>query len=169
MLCDHCHKNQATVHVQQFINGAKTELHLCPECSAADMPISFDNLFQGFLDSILSMNIGNPQNHKQESPTEKCAVCGMTYDQFKSTGKLGCAECYRTFTHEMEALLKNVQGSIRHEGKFPRRSGVELRQKHEAERLRLLLSKAIEEENFEEAAGLRDRIRQLETPPEVGV
>jgi protein arginine kinase activator len=86
----------------------------------------------------------------------------MTYEQFKTCGKLGCAHCYHTFANEMESLMKNVQGSTRHEGKYPKRSGVEMRQKREAEQLRTQLQKAISEENFEEAAALRDRIKELE-------
>lgn len=163
MLCEKCHKNPATVHVQQIMNGAKKEMHLCTECSImTDMPISFDNLFQGFLDSILSMAATQQSSQKPESPALQCAACGITYDVFKSTGKLGCSECYHTFSHELEALLKSVQGSTRHEGKFPQRSGVILRQKRETDRLRVLLSKAIEAENYEEAASLRDRIRAME-------
>lgn len=163
MLCEKCKKNQASVHVHQIVNGVKTERHLCTECSITpDMPISFDNLFHGFLDSILSMAVNHQDSPQAAATAIQCVNCGMTYDLFKASGKLGCAECYSTFANELEALLKNVQGSIRHEGKFPQRSGVLLRQKRESDRLRVLLSKAIEDENYEEAARLRDRIRAME-------
>jgi protein arginine kinase activator len=148
--------------MQQFVNGTKTEHHLCAACSMmAEMPISFENLFQGVLDSILSLHGAEPNSPQKEAATVKCPGCGMTDEQFKSTGKLGCAECYHTFTAELGALLKNVQGSIHHEGKFPQRAGVVLRQKHEIDRLRIQLTKAVEGENFEEAARLRDNIRAL--------
>ena len=161
MLCEKCKKNQATVFMTQIVNGIKTETHLCHECSLKiEMPISFENLFQGFLSSMQSMAQVN--NLPAILPAIPCAVCGMTFEQFKSCGKLGCAQCYHTFANEMSALLKNVQGSTRHEGKYPMRSGVELRQKREAEQLRGQLKKAIEEENYEEAARLRDQIRVLE-------
>jgi protein arginine kinase activator len=166
MLCEKCQKNQATVHLQQFVNGVKTEMHLCPACSLslAEMPISFENLFQGVLDSILSMSKPHAETDSKLAPPSgrKCPVCGITYEQFKSTGKLGCEECYRTFSGELETLLKNVQGSVRHEGKFPKRSGVAMRQKRETDRLKMMLKKAVEDENFEEAANLRDRIRSME-------
>jgi protein arginine kinase activator len=160
MLCEKCHKNPATVFMTQIVNGQKTELRLCPECSfKSEIPISFENIFQGFLNSLQSM--AQASNRPETLPSIPCSVCSMTYEQFKSCGKLGCAHCYQVFANEMSALLKNVQGSIRHEGKFPRRSGVELRQKREVEQLRAHLAKAIEEENYEEAARLRDYIKEL--------
>ncbi|MDR1665269.1 MAG: UvrB/UvrC motif-containing protein [Clostridiales bacterium] len=165
MLCEKCQKNQATVHMQQFVNGAKSEIHLCQACSLslAEMPVSFEHLFQGVLDSLLSMTADAKTSKKASMPALKCEACGMTYEQFKACGKLGCEACYRTFSNELETLLKNVQGgSVRHEGKFPKRSGVALRQKREVDRLRVLLKKAVDDENFEEAAQLRDRIKVME-------
>jgi protein arginine kinase activator len=173
MLCEKCQKNQATIHMQQIVNGAKIEIHLCPACSLAlaELPVSFENLFQGVLDSILSMAGGTGKidaaggingGAKAIVPKIKCDSCGMTYERFKTGGKLGCADCYRAYSHELETLFKNVQGSVRHEGKFPKRSGVEMRQIREADRLRVLLKKAVEDENFEEAAELRDRIRAMQ-------
>jgi len=127
------------------------------------MPINFENLFHGFLDSLLSMSATNKQNNqKPEKSIVKCPTCGMTHEGFKASGKLGCVDCYRTFARELEAVLKNVQGSTRHEGKFPRKSGLVLFQKREVDKLRQQLIKAIENENFEEAAQLRDRIRAME-------
>jgi protein arginine kinase activator len=161
MLCEKCHAKPATVFMTQIVNGNKTELHLCPECSIqSQMPISFENMFQSLINSIQSMTQagGTPA----AIPTIPCSSCGMTFEQFKTSGKLGCAQCYLAFPNEMSALLKSVQGSVHHEGKYPQRSGVELRQKREAEQLRVKLKKAIEDENFEEAAKLRDMIRELE-------
>jgi protein arginine kinase activator len=164
MLCEKCQKNQATVIIKQTTaDGNVVTKHLCPACSFKfEIPISFEDLFQGFLQTIQSM----AQNEAGHTPIKKsspCPTCGMTFEQFKSTSKLGCADCYNTVSGEMEALLKNVQGSIRHEGKYPRRSGVTLRQKREVDQLRTRLKNAVEHENYEEAANLRDRIRALES------
>ena len=154
--------------MQHIINGIKMEFHLCPACSIslAELPISFENLFQGVLDSILSVSGGGSKaDLKAQVPKIKCESCGMTYERFKKGGKLGCAECYGTFSNELGALLKNVQGNARHEGKFPKRFGVEFRQKREADRLREMLKRAVEDENFEEAASLRDKIRAMADEP----
>jgi len=172
MLCENCNKNNATVHMQGFVNGAKTELHLCQECSFnmvnMEMPISMENIFKSILDSVQSMgpiNLGHasipgrPQARKAPGP---CKDCGLTYEQFKAKGKLGCEACYQAFPKEIVALFKNVQGSIHHEGKFPKRSGQQIRQRREADKLRASLKKAVDEENYEEAARIRDQIRSLE-------
>jgi protein arginine kinase activator len=159
MLCEKCKKNTATVHMQQFIGGSKTEMHLCQACSfKMEIPISFENIFQGFLTSLQSVTANRPA----KTPSAPCARCGMTYEQFKSAGKLGCEACYQAFAKEIEALFKNVQGSTRHEGKFPQRMGTELRARREADQLRKQLKEAVDAENYEDAARLRDQIRALE-------
>jgi protein arginine kinase activator len=150
--------------MQQHFNGTKTEYHLCQECSAqvVEAPISIEALIHGLLGSFLAMAAEKADSFDAPHSDETCPVCGMTFDDFKSGGKLGCEACYRTFERELEAILKNVQGSVRHEGKFPQKSGVNLFQKREAVRLRDELRKAVEEENFESAAYLRDQIRAIE-------
>jgi len=165
MLCEKCKKNAATVHMQQFIGGMKKEIHLCQECSfQMDMPISIENIFQGFLTSLQSMTA---TMSAKNPPVAPCSRCGMTGEQFKSGGKLGCEACYQAFAKEIEALFKNVQSATRHEGKFPRRMGVDLRVRREADSLRLQLKKAVDDENYEEAARLRDQLRSIEPPKEV--
>ncbi|MCL2217612.1 MAG: UvrB/UvrC motif-containing protein [Defluviitaleaceae bacterium] len=167
MLCVKCQKNPATVHIQQFmLNGVKTELHLCQECTFKldnpEMLISFENVFKGFLEQMKIFPVGAGGVNMMTRPDAPCSRCGMTYNQFKAAGKLGCDTCYQSFSKEVQALLKNVQGSIRHEGKYPKRLGAGIFNKRQADDLRAQLKKAIEEENFEEAAKFRDEIRALE-------
>jgi protein arginine kinase activator len=165
MLCEKCKKNTATVHMQQFIGNVKKELRLCQECSfKMEMPISFENIFQGFLNSLQSMTANRPSANPPSAP---CVRCGMTCEQFKSSGKLGCSDCYKAFAKEVEALFKNVQGSTRHAGKFPLRCGGALRSRREADAVRKQLKEAVEAENYEDAAMLRDRLRALDAAREV--
>ncbi|MCL2421545.1 MAG: UvrB/UvrC motif-containing protein, partial [Defluviitaleaceae bacterium] len=161
MLCEKCHQKPAVVHMQQFVNGAKTEMHLCQDCSIQmDSPISMEALFNGLLGSFLSMAAEKQSSRDTHAHYEPCPTCGMTFEGFKNGGgKLGCEACYRVFSRELESILKNIQASLRHEGKLPQKSGRDIFQKREAERLRTLMKKAIENENFEEAAKLRDEIR----------
>lgn len=164
MLCEKCHQKPATVHMQQIVNGTKTEMHLCQDCSTQiDAPISIEALFNGLLGSFLSMASEKP-SRAELVHYEPCTTCGLTYEEFKNGGgKLGCADCYRVFFRELEPILKNVQASIRHEGKFPQKSGQSMFQKREADRLRMLMQQAISDENFEEAARLRDEVRTLDS------
>ena len=166
MLCDKCKKNPATVHMQQFVMGKKAELHLCQECvfsfNVPDVPIALENVFKGFLEQMQSKIFPlNPQS-ANVMPTNACGNCGMTSEELKSGGKLGCRECYASFSDEVGAILKNVQSSTRHTGKFPKRLGKEILSLRHASDLRAKLNQAIAEENFELAAKLRDEIRALE-------
>jgi len=161
MVCEKCLKRHATVHMQQIINGQKAEMHLCQECAGqADSPFSFEQFLQGLLDVFGGM----PENvsPQMQSAQYNCLVCGLPYENFKRTGKLGCAECYQTFRREMDPILKNIQGSNRHEGKYPLKAGAGLLNLRKIGKLKIELSKAIGEEQYEEAARLRDEIRALE-------
>jgi protein arginine kinase activator len=164
VLCEKCHQRQAVVHMEQIINGQKTEMNLCHECVAQmQKPISFENFFQGLLDVIGAAPTSiSPQKN---IPATLCKSCGLSYEEFKKTGRLGCADCYQTFRRELDPVLKNIQGSNRHEGKDPQRSGAGLLNKRNVDKLKVALSKAIENEEFEEAARLRDQIRGLEALP----
>lgn len=168
MLCTNCNKNTATIHMQLIINGNLKDIHLCHECKSKfenpTLAILTENIFKGFLEQMQSKFLANPDafNNFTVKQTLACTKCQMTYEELKSGGKLGCDTCYQTFSKEVEALLKNVQASIRHEGKIPKRLGTEIIFKRQTDDLREKLKKAIEEENFEEAARLRDEIRALE-------
>jgi protein arginine kinase activator len=152
---------QATVHLQQIINGEKRELHLCAECAAAhENFISFEDFFQGFLNSFLSPEDRSAAIDSGDA-APKCPRCGLTYRQFKSTGRMGCAQCYRTFQSDLEAIFKNVQAGAVHCGKIPVKSGSSLKAKRYVNSLKEELAKAVAGERYEEAAKLRDQIREL--------
>ena len=161
MLCEKCLKRQATVHMHQIINGQKTEMHLCQECAGqSDSPLSFEQFLQGLM-SVFGSISENVSPLKTETKY-RCPVCGLSYEDFKQTGRVGCAECYQTFRREMDPILKNIHGSNRHDGKYPHKAGAGLLNRRKIDKLRLELSKAIEEEQYENAARLRDQIRALE-------
>ena len=163
MLCQNCNINPATVFVHRIINGQEREFQLCSSCAKQfNMQISFDELFQGFLDTLLSHEQKQSFN-KQNSLSQKkvCHKCGFTYDDFKSTGKLGCDECYKTFRSDLLAILKNIQGSIRHTGKVPQRNLSQMSFQNKITSLQNELRRAIDSEEYEEAARLRDEIKKL--------
>ena len=93
----------------------------------------------------------------------KCPFCALTYADFKKIGRLGCGECYNAFKKYLSPLLKRIHGSIQHTGKSPLKSAKLPKKKTDAQELRSRLAKAIESEDFEEAARLRDQIRKMES------
>lgn len=165
MLCDVCAKNQATVHLTEIIDDQMTELHLCEEC-ARQKSEQMESQF-GLSDLMAGMaEFGKPLLEKEEVSL-KCKKCGFTYADFKKIGRLGCGECYGAFKKYLGPLLKRIHGSSRHLGKVPLLR--EVKEPAAARKpadllasLRQKLQEAIESEAFEEAARLRDQIRELE-------
>ncbi|MBL7069764.1 MAG: UvrB/UvrC motif-containing protein [Candidatus Omnitrophica bacterium] len=166
MLCDICGKNDATVHLTEIVDNKMTKLHLCEECAkkkGAEMEEHFglSDLLAGLVDFETKVT------HKKELK-KKCARCGMTYEDFRRTGRLGCGECYATFEESLVPLIKRVHGSSEHLGKVPSRVSkpvkVQASQKKidGLEELKRRLQRAVKLEQFEDAARLRDKIRELE-------
>jgi len=175
MFCDVCKTNQATVHLTEIVDEEMTELHLCEGC-ARKKSASMEQHF-GLSDLLAGLADLGTQLGEEKEVQVACPSCGMTYDDFKRIGRLGCSECYRAFRKPLTSLLKRIQGSGQHVGKFPKgktglktlesskgaaKSTVKEEPKSELELLQEKLQKAIREEAFEEAAKIRDQIRLLE-------
>lgn len=166
MLCQNCQQRPATVHLTKIINFAKTEMHLCEVCAKAagnELGIIFGTNFT--FQNLIAGLLGDSSLELEQQPNIgalSCPNCGLTFSDFKNTGLLGCGECYRHFKTGLDPLLKKVHGSITHTGKVPRRTGGKVRIKKEIQDLRIQLQQAIQKENYEQAANLRDKIRQLE-------
>ena len=160
MQCDICHKNEATVHLTEIIDNQITELHLCEECArqkGAQMEQHF-----GLADLLAGLADLGQQFEVVGKTETKCPNCGLTYQDFRRIGRLGCSECYEAFKDSLGILLKRIHGSTQHLGRTPTKKVAPEQKKSEIDILRAKLQKAIEMEEFEEAASLRDKIRALE-------
>jgi protein arginine kinase activator len=160
MLCDICAKNPATVHLTEIIDDQMNELHLCEECArqkSAQMEQQF-----GLSDLLAGMAEFEPAVQEKETAALKCANCGLSYADFKKIGRLGCGECYTAFKKYLGPLLKKIHSSSQHFGKSPVKAARADKKKLDLPDLREQLQKAIEVEAFEEAAGIRDQIKELE-------
>ena len=153
MLCEKCGKNNATVMYTQIINGQKRSLNICSECA------SKESIFDNF-GSLLSFGT------RERVKNAVCPTCKTTLSEFMHKGKMGCGECYRTFRPQADAMLKKIHGTTTHISEEtaakPYSSEKTVASDPIAE-LRNALAKAIEEENFEQAAILRDKIKDLES------
>ena len=173
MLCESCKQTQATVHLTEIVNDQMTELHLCEACAnqkgtQVESHFGLADLLSGLAD------FSKTQEPEEGVAGKACANCGMTYDDFRKVGRLGCSQCYTTFKRGLGGLLKRIHGSPIHLGKSPiglvkassKGKAVDVKEvKSELADLRRKLERAIEKEEFEEAAGIRDQIRKLEQPP----
>jgi len=161
MICDICAKNEATVHLTEIIDEQMNELHLCEEC-ARQKSTEMDQQF-GLSDLLAGMaEFEKPTKEAENAVVTKCPNCGLTYTEFKKIGRLGCGECYSAFRKYLIPLLKRIHGSTHHVGKTPLRIRRPPKKKDDMQELRQRLQAAIENEAFEEAAGLRDQIKELE-------
>ncbi len=160
MLCDICAKNPATVHLTEIIDDQMNELHLCEECAhkkSAQMEQQF-----GLSDLLAGLAEFDKPTLEKEVQALKCANCGLTYTEFRKIGRLGCGECYSAFRKYLGPLLKKIHGSGLHFGKSPLKVAPSLKKKIDSSDLRQKLQDAIEREAFEEAARIRDQIKELE-------
>ncbi|MFD0590900.1 UvrB/UvrC motif-containing protein [Paenibacillus sp. GCM10027627] len=168
MYCQECGKRPATLHFTKIVNGEKTEFHICESCARErgegipGTPNSFSihSLLSGLLD-FNAIGNGSPISNATPQPI-RCEECGLTYTQFSKIGRFGCSSCYKAFADRLDPLLKRVHSSTVHSGKIPKRSGNLIQCKREIDGLRRDMQTYIEQEEFESAAELRDRIRELE-------
>ncbi len=163
MLCDICGKNQATVHLTEIVDDQMSELHLCEEC-ARNKSAQMEQQF-GLSDILAGMADFDKPLKAAETVSLKCPNCGLTYAEFKKIGRLGCGDCYSAFRQYLAPLLKRIHGAVKHSGKAPANAGQvpgQPRANNELQEMRRRLLKAVEQEDFEEAARLRDRIREME-------
>ena len=169
MLCDECGKNKATVHLTEIINEQITKLNLCEAC-AKEKGSDVEQHF-GISDLLTALSDVEtpPAGAAPGSPAvkNKCAHCGLTYEDFKKIGRLGCSECYVTYKTSLAPLLKRIHGSNQHLGKVP--NAVVMKEQkvlskihEELQAVKAELQAAIKKEEFEEAAALRDKIKFLE-------
>jgi protein arginine kinase activator len=159
MLCCICKEKNATVHLTQITGEKMQKVDLCEECAKTKGV----NDQTGFSLADLLLGLGASQELEQ-SPggTEaKCPQCGFTHADFKKSGRLGCSECYQTFSEGLGGLLKTMHKGTRHVGKVPESLRTRRDLSDQLTALQKKLNKAIETEDFEQAAQVRDQIKQL--------
>ncbi len=162
MLCQNCGKYEATTHVKRIVNGEAAEAHLCSDCARMlgyeDVFGGFGNIFGSFLGSFL----GDSGVSSLSARTLQCDKCGSTFNDIVESGKIGCAQCYKTFYDKLLPSLQRIHGKTRHEGKIPNRIAVnEDSSKVQIEKLEEELKAAVESQNYETAALLRDKIKEI--------
>jgi protein arginine kinase activator len=169
MVCNICGKNVATVHLTEIIDDQMSELHLCEEC-ARKKSTQMEQQF-GLADLLAGLAEFEKPTQEKEIISLKCPSCGLTYQDFKKIGRLGCGECYTTFKKFLGPLLKRIHGSCIHNGKYPpsrmlrprkKKMDADIAGQTDTQGLRQKLAKAIEMEAYEEAARIRDQIKELQ-------
>src|SRR5436190_7491341 len=157
MNCEKCHKNHATIHLTAIENDVKKEAHLCDGC-AKDTGVHLK--FNFSMGDLLGGLMEPPKTPRVSQI--RCPECGITYSEFKTKARLGCANDYEVFRTELLRLLEKVHGSTQHAGKTPHTVDAQIRKENELIRLKRDLDSVVKSEDFEKAAEIRDRIKTIE-------
>jgi len=168
MKCQFC-GNPSTVHLTDIVQKKKRELHLCEACAHEQGLIPEEHPPQIDLKALMSLLMGmatppsaEPIGATIEDPAAlTCEACGLKYGEFRAEGRLGCPKDYDAFRQHLEPLLERIHRATAHDGKAP----LAIRRKRARAELRVLrkkLTQAVKAERYEEAARIRDLIREKE-------
>lgn len=165
MLCDNCKANESIFHYTKIVENQVVHVHLCESCAAeqglepAGTPGNFP-----LTDFLAQVGKGGIES----AGMAPCAYCGLRLEDFKKTGRLGCSHCYVSFEPNLKSLLRRLHGNTRHVGKvYLPPDPTQAEQQERLAGLRRKLDKAVESEDFERAAQIRDMIRTLEVRSDV--
>jgi protein arginine kinase activator len=157
MKCQICGAREATTHIKQNMNGQISEQHLCARCAMeADAGFSLPDVFQSLFGVF-------PQTLPAAQERRRCPKCGLSFAEIAQTGKVGCADCYRTFYDQLAPTIQRIHGRVLHtETQTVSPMQVKEAREEKVTKRKAELQEAIQAQNFERAAELRDEIHALE-------
>lgn len=162
VMCKNCGVRPSKIHYTEIVNNQMTSMDLCVECAEA-RGISVDKQESyGLGDLVAGLIDSAAETESERMGKVKCPSCGFAYSNFKKVGRFGCPECYTAFEKQLVPLLRQLHGSTRHEGKSPKTLGPKAAIRQEIVELQESLAQAIANEQYEEAAQIRDRIHELQ-------
>jgi protein arginine kinase activator len=164
--CQSCEHLPATVHLTEIVGGKKRELHLCQACAEKKEILKQQELnLSAILQNVIGQHVGGSTD---ELARLTCPACGIKYMEFKAEGRLGCPHDYTVFRSALLPLLERIHRATRHRGKVPPNATQHAAAQAELRDLRQALRRAVDTEAYEEAARLRDLIKQKEVVDEPG-
>lgn len=150
MLCDDCKKKPASITFKEVLPDETLELHLCDECAAKRGLLSPKKLSPlETLQKVLRQRTAQDER-------VICPRCCMSLAEFKRVGRFGCSDCPAMFADHIRYLIKQIHHSDRHIG---RKTAPGTKRGLEIYRLREELKNALEKELYEDAAKIRDKLR----------
>jgi len=165
MKCQKCEK-PATFHITELTGPQPQEHHLCEEHAREYLNDSSDT---GSLATTLAegmtkqMSVSKAAAELKEVDQQVCPICGISFYEFRSRGRLGCPNDYDCFSKQLDALILSIHGETEHIGKVPKRTGKETSRRTLLIKLRRDLEDAVTCEDYEKASKLRDKIKEIET------
>jgi len=163
MKCDNCGQEEATIHLTRVVENKMSSYHLCERCAAEQgLEEGVGGSPSAPLTDFLAQ-MGKAEHLEQTATEVACEGCGLTLTQFKKSGRLGCADCYRTFDQHLRSLFRRLHAGTQHVGKvYMPPDPSEADRTARIASLRRSLQRAVDAEDFERAASIRDQIREME-------
>ncbi len=155
MLCQHCNKNEANMHMKRIINGRAAEVHLCSDCARS---LGYGEAFSGFGLGFADFLGDFLLKGEHSLNAAHCPLCNKSFEEIAKDGKMGCAECYTAFYDKLLPSLQRVHGKGTHRGKTP--SDFK-KNSNKLEALKEQLEIAVRDQNFEAAVKIRDEINAI--------
>lgn len=167
MRCSHCNKNEANTHIRRIVNGHKEEMYLCDEC-ARKLGVMDDFDFEPFsVDGFFGNLLGaGSRAFNALVSVDRCSSCGSSINDIISSGRVGCADCYDRFDDRLAPSIEKIHGKAKHIGKnvtytTTTDSPTDNTDTNDIEALKQALKNAVKEQRFEDAAVIRDKIKEL--------
>lgn len=162
MMCDECGIRPANIRITTIVNGEKKDRNLCSECLANSQHYRRDfSAIAGHLNGLLDALKSGAAKSEEPIPEITCSACGTTYEKYRKSGMVGCAQCYSAFREPLQTAMSRMHGHTQHVGRTPGGIDKRLSLKLKMEKLRQELASAIAKEEYEAAASLRDQIREM--------
>lgn len=165
MLCQECRRNEANIHIVKQVGGKQTELNLCEACARKMDELDFTFEPQFSLHKLFATMLNQSLRDSREAASAadiQCPSCGLTFAQFSQVGRLGCSDCFKAFDTRLKPLLRRIHAGCAHNGKMPVKVQSRVKAIRQIDQLKEDLQTIIQNEEFEDAAVLRDKIRALE-------
>ncbi len=169
MYCERCKKNEATIHLSEIMKDIKSEVHLCEHCAReVGLNTKISNFTLSLPEMLTFLNVDEVNDFQDK---KRCVTCGCDFIEYKTNGKLGCPDCYTYLSQQLEPALVTFHGDARHCGKFPVYNTTMINEStvvkntinkpDELTTLQVELNEAVKDERYEDAAVIRDRIKEL--------
>jgi len=164
MECQICHKNAATIHLTEINEGVRTEMHVCELCATEQGIVVKSQIpLNELLSNLLAAQSSEDESFEDVAARKRCPHCGFTLDQFRKETILGCPYDYEVFEDSLLPLIKKAHnGQTIHRGKVPAKTPAKTKKQMELMTLRQQLEAAVQSEDYELAARLRDKIKDSE-------